>query len=200
MKTRTIWIYWDAGLENSPKLIRACVKSWRLRNPGWTIRTIDKRTVSDWVSMEDIESRHPKLTIQAYSDILRWRLLSKHGGVWADATLYCVKPLDSWLMSEMTPRGFFVFRSPEPYLYHSWFIAGNPLNTIVREMDAELNRFFLNYKGFRHYWDMRGVWRIYRLIERLAGRYNHEIWRSHIFRRYFKAAPYFFQNYLLSFP
>lgn len=43
---------------------------------------------------------------------------------------------------------------------------------------------------------MRGLWRIYLFLERRLGCWNHEFWRSAPVRRYLKAAPYFFQNYL----
>ena len=193
---RTIWMYWNRGLKQAPDLVHICVESWHKRNPEWNFCVLDDTTLHDWLDMTDVRARNPRLTIQAYSDILRWRLLAQYGGVWADATLYCAKPLDSWLASNVTPDGFFVFRSPEAHLYHSWFLVGHPGNPVVKIMKAELDRFFIFYDGYRHYWDIRGVWRFYRLIERFAGRYNHQIWRSHFFRKYLKATPYFFQNYL----
>lgn len=190
-------MYWDRGLKNAPDLVRICVESWQRQNPDWTVRVLDEATVPNFVGMTDVRDRNPRLTIQAYSDILRWRLLAQHGGVWADSTLYCAVPLDTWLASHMTPKGFFAFRSPEAFLYHSWFLAGNPDNPIVKAMNLEIDRFFVVYGGYRHYWELRGIWRIYRLLERWAGKYNQEIWRSHFFRKYLKAAPYFFVMYLM---
>lgn len=189
-------MYWNSGLDQAPDLVKICVESWLRRNPNWTLRFLDDATVHSWVDMTDVRKRNPRLTIQAYADILRWRLLAQYGGVWADATLYCVRALDSWLEKNLSGGGFFAFRSPEVHLYHSWFLAGFPDNPIVKAMTAELDRFFVSYSGYRHYWELRGIWRLYRLIERLAGQRNQEIWRSHIFRKYLKATPYFFQNYL----
>lgn len=147
--------------------------------------------------MQDVRRRNPRITIQAFSDVLRWRLLARYGGIWADSTLYCAKPLEKWLSLNVTPNGFFCFRSPEAFLYHSWFLVGHPSSPIVRAMNYELERFFITYGGYRHYWELRGIWRLYRLLEQWAGRYNQEIWRSHFFRKYLKAAPYFFVMYLM---
>ena len=37
------------------------------------------------------------ITFQSRSDIIRLALLNRYGGVWADSTMLCLEPLDSWL-------------------------------------------------------------------------------------------------------
>lgn len=195
--THKIWMYWHNGVNNAPPLARICIESWRRRNPGYTVFVLDDDSLPEWVDMQDVRRHNPRITIQAFSDVLRWRLLARYGGIWADSTLYCVKPLEKWLSLNVTPNGFFCFRSPEAFLYHSWFLVGHPASPIVQAMNDELERFFITYGGYRHYWELRGIWRLYRLLERLAGRHNQEIWRSYFFRKYLKAAPYFFVMYLM---
>ena len=195
--TKNIWIYWDRGLDHAPDLVRICVDSWRRSNPSWIVRVLNDSTVSKWVSMEDVRRQNPYLTIQAYADALRWRLIDSHGGIWVDATLYCVKPLDDWINRALNDSSLFVFRCPELYLFHSWFIANSGQSSIVKGMHQEMDAFLLKYGGFRHYWDLRGIWRIYHFLEQRSGGINYWLWRSWIFRRHLKAAPYFFQNYLL---
>ncbi len=194
--TKVIWMYWDRGLEKAPELVRVCIESWRRRNPGWRVQVLDEKTQQDWVDMSDVRRRNPKLTVQAFSDILRWRLLAQYGGVWADATLYCNRALDDWLLKHTNDNGFFAFRSPAVFLYHSWFLAGRPSNALVKEMNWELDRYFVTYGGYQHYWDMRAVWRVYHLLEKRAKHLNYWLWRSVMFRRFLKASPYFFSNYL----
>ena len=147
--------------------------------------------------MQDVRDRNPRIAIQTFSDVLRWRLLARHGGVWADATTYCCKPLDSWLPSCVSDNGFFCFKSPEHFLYHSWFLLGDPLNPTVKAMNSEMERFFISFGGCFSYWELRGVWRIFRLIETNAGRHNQELWRSWFFRRFLKVSPYFIVMYLM---
>lgn len=149
--------------------------------------------------MRDVRELNPKITIQAFADVLRWRLLSMYGGVWADATLYCNRPLSDWLALELRESPIFVFRSGEVALFHSWFIAAGSESLLVSAMAKAMNEFVCQYGGFRHYFELRGLWRIYKLIEWNVGRGNYFIWRSWLFRRVLKAAPYFFQNYLLGF-
>jgi hypothetical protein len=104
--------------------------------------------------------------------------------------------LDNWLWENLAPEGFFAFRTPEVPLYFSWLLAGGPANPIVLGMNCEIDRFLLRYGGFRHYMELRGVWRVYAFLERRLGSWNREFWRSGVMRRVFKAAPYFYQNYL----
>jgi len=189
-------MYWDRGLNQAPDLVRICVESWERRNPGWTVRVLDEKTLPHWVDMIDVRKRNPRLTIQAYADILRWRLLAAYGGVWADATLYCCKPLDTWLSNSVAPKGFFAFRSPQSYLYHSWFLAGDQGNPVVAAMNEELDRYFIEFGGYRYYWELRGIWRICHFIEQRIGKFNYELWRNYFFRKFLKATPYFLQNYL----
>jgi hypothetical protein len=54
-------------------------------------------------------------------------LLRRHGGVWADATCYCLQPLAEWLPSKLAPAGFFAFDRPAPdRMLASWFLAAQP--------------------------------------------------------------------------
>ena len=198
MKTlRTIWMYWHSGLANAPPLARICIESWQRRNPGWTVQVLDDASLGEWIDMQDVRDRNPRITTQVFSDVLRWRLLALYGGVWADASLYCNRPLDDWLPSSVSRDGLFCFRSREHFLYHSWFLAGDPSNPTVKAMNAELERFFIAFGGYIYYWNLRGLWRVFHFIERKAGRHNQEIWRSWFFRRFLRATPYFIVMYLM---
>ncbi|WP_233844355.1 capsular polysaccharide synthesis protein [Cereibacter sphaeroides] len=192
-------MYWHSGVDNAPPLARLCIESWQRRNLGWTVRVLDDVTLAEWVDMHDVLDRNPRITIQAFADVLRWRLLARHGGVWADATLYCNRPLDDWLPEELEKSPIFVFRSNETFLLHSWFIAALDNSQLVPAMVDQMTDFTCRFGGFRHYFELRGLWRIYHLIETRAGRGNYFIWRSWPFRRFLKASPYFFQNYLLGY-
>ena len=65
------------------------------------------------------------------ADLARLDLLARHGGVWADATCFCVRPLDDWLLPCL-PSGFFAFDRPGPdRLLSTWFLAAQPGNALV---------------------------------------------------------------------
>lgn len=194
---RRIFFYWKTGIESAPQLVKICIESWQLRNPGWDIVILDDSNVHAWVDMTKVQERNPRLNVIAYSEVLRWKLLALHGGIWADATLFCCKPLDLWPLANLLKDEFFAFRSCEPHLYNSWFLVGQPSCSIVKAMDKEMDRFFIYYGGYRDYWELKGVWRFYHFLETHLGGANQEFWRSALVRRFLKATPYFYVMYLM---
>ncbi|WP_171172888.1 capsular polysaccharide synthesis protein [Ruegeria sp. HKCCA5929] len=134
---RKIWIYWDSGEENAPELVRDCIASWRTQNPGWDIRVLNSETAAQAVEMPHDPV---KLPVQSYADLLRLRLLRQHGGVWVDATTYCLAPLDTWL-PVVAQRGFFAFTwtKNDAWLIWpgvrrtltNWFLASEPAGRFI---------------------------------------------------------------------
>ena len=121
---RIIWMYWDSGEAGMPFVVRRCVDSWRRHNPGWELRVLDAQTMSDHVDMSDFPKI--KLAQRFYANLLRLRLLGRHGGVWADATVYCHRPLDDWLDLHMM-SGFFALKNPSrDRILSSWFLVSQP--------------------------------------------------------------------------
>ena len=106
---KVIWSLWLQGLEEAPDLVRACLASWTNRNPGWVHHLLTRDTLPLFLP----EARNEgsllarDLPPAALSDVVRVGLLSRFGGVWVDATCYCLHPLDDWLAEAMR-AGFFV--------------------------------------------------------------------------------------------
>lgn len=125
---KTLWMYWAQGEAAAPPVVRHCVASWRRLNPDWDVRVLDAETVSDLVDLSDVPDVLPR---RYTANMLRLRLLKQHGGVWADATVLCHRPLDDWLpLHAMT--GFFVFSDPGPDRWlTSWFIAATPGHSLT---------------------------------------------------------------------
>lgn len=125
---RIIWIFWAQGEQAAPHIVKACMASWKARNPGWDVRILDARNIGDFTSVGDLPAG---ISYSHFADIARVRLLVEHGGVWADATTYCVKPLEHWLIPLMQ-GGFFAFHRPHPdRMIASWFLASEPGGAIA---------------------------------------------------------------------
>lgn len=130
---RTIWMWWEQGYDAAPEVVLASHASWRRLNPTWRLRALDRNTLGQWLPQDAVKrifgvsKEH-----EAISDELRIELLYQHGGVWADATTVCAKPLDDWLPSHLT-SGFFAFDRPGgDRLVASWFLAAARENYIVK--------------------------------------------------------------------
>jgi hypothetical protein len=144
---RVVWILWLQGWESAPEVPQACLTSWKLRNPGWDVRPLDRKSLDSYVDLEEIGTLPP----EALSDYARVHLLNRYGGVWVDATVFCMRPLDSWLD---TRSGFFAFEKPgadRPLA--SWFLAAEPGNAAVAVW-SELADQYWEGRSKRHlyYW------------------------------------------------
>ena len=147
---KNIFMLWQQGWDAAPKMVQACAESWRTHNPDWTLHLLDERTLPEmapsWSSF-----RHPANGRPAQSNIARLTLLKAHGGVWADATLLCTRPLDDWLpQSEL-----FMFARPRPYRYVDiWFIAAAAKSPALSGWHEMVRQYWSHFARPHHYYWM----------------------------------------------
>lgn len=85
-----IWIFWYTGFETAPPIVKKCVSITQSLTEADVI-LLDKNNLEEYFVFEGrIKElfKEGKISIQAFSDILRCQLLSRHGGFWFDATLF----------------------------------------------------------------------------------------------------------------
>jgi hypothetical protein len=106
----TVWMYWDSW-PNAPAVIQHCVASWVIMNPTWRVKMISDHTIMSYLPIGWTRAKWDNITVPAHKgDILRLVLLQRWGGVWADATLFCLLPLDGWIFTAIGARNdFFAF-------------------------------------------------------------------------------------------
>ena len=131
---RTIWLFWKQGEAAAPHVVRQCIASWRRHNPGWEVRVLDARAANAQADISDVPAFLPP---RCHANMLRLRLLRRHGGVWADATTYCHRPLDEWLPLAAS-SGFFAFAHPGPGRWvDSWFLAAEPGHLLIAAWEEQ---------------------------------------------------------------
>ncbi|QWD04658.1 hypothetical protein G6720_04155 [Polynucleobacter paneuropaeus] len=141
---KNIYLYWGQGWDNVPPVIKYCKDSWAFHNPSWNLILLDDNNVTLFGDLTKYP-KYPKISRQAFSDILRLNLLSKCGGVWADATMLCTQSLDNWIDEALQPCGFWMFhgrdlgRGPA-----SWFMASTPHSFISDEWLKACDTFWSN--------------------------------------------------------
>ncbi len=127
---RILWSLWLQGWDHAPDIVRACALSWRRLNPDWDVRYLDETHLQQLLP-PDVAAVARRVSNVTASDLLRLELLRRHGGVWADATAYCLTPLDRWL-DDSAPAGFFAFDRPGPdRMLSNWFLACVPDSPII---------------------------------------------------------------------
>lgn len=144
--------------------------------------------------MQEFTSRND-IGLQAISDILRLKLLANHGGVWADATLFCTAPLENWL-PKYFQDDFFAFESIKPDRWMtSWFLVGKPESKILQSWLRAMQDYWSNTQFKKTtYWKKQCVRRITSLRRRSI--LSNDVWFSSVFSRFLKVYPYPISMYL----
>lgn len=132
---KQLFIFWDQGFENAPIVVKKCVLTWKKHNPTWNIILLDNSNLSQYIDLKLELPNNVSISKASLSDVIRICLLEKYGGLWVDATTYCVKPLDDWLSQYIT-SGFFAFyvlNEAQYELISSWFLYGDKDNYIIQK-------------------------------------------------------------------
>jgi FkbM family methyltransferase len=145
MLPKVVWMLWLQGWHEAPEIVRACRRSWEALNPGWIVAPLSERRLlsGPLCGSEFIEAVSGKgLQPEALSDCIRIELLKRYGGVWADATTYCLKPLEDWLPENMQ-ADFFAFANPGPdRMISSWFLVATMRSRIVSIWSEAVERYW----------------------------------------------------------
>ena len=135
---RRLWLYWHQGWDNAPELARNCLANWRRRNPAWQVDALSWQTLGDFVRIPGLYGTELSLPLPALSDIIRVYLLSRYGGVWADASTWCARPLDEWIDGVLSASGFFAYAAPAPDRpISTWFLAAARGHYITEALKAD---------------------------------------------------------------
>lgn len=123
---RVVWLLWLQGWEHAPPIVHAVARTWQHHNPTWDVVLLDKHSLE---RLTPGYAMPAKAAAAAQSDLARLRLLHTHGGVWADATMACLRPLDDLIAASN------VDTFPGAWMYHgrdagrgpaSWFMVARP--------------------------------------------------------------------------
>jgi len=185
---KKIWFLWLQGLDDAPLVVKKCYESWVRLNPDWEVVFFDEHNIADHVEL-------PRWEIPKYvaSELLRINLLAKHGGVWVDATCFCVRPLDEWLPQYMD-TGFFAFEKPGPdRMISSWFLAAYKDNYIAQAFQQKINAFWHKNKGLKLIEETQWPY-----LHRKINKHNTNLWFNPVFIKILKVHPYFWFHYLFA--
>ena len=155
---RTVWLLWLAGWDSAPWVVREVAASYERHNPGWNIVRLDNLTLRDYVEIDYIDK--PNIDKPAKADILRIALLAEHGGVWADATVLCYAPLDSWIHGALIPQDFWMYHARDggkgP---SSWFMAATKGSHLMQSWKAAVDKYWGARDWAHDYFWMDGLFK-----------------------------------------
>lgn len=94
-----IWIFWWQGYGIAPLLVKKCIDS-AIKNAGThQVILITKENWKNYADIPDyIMEKVEKgiITLTHFSDILRMSLISEHGGLWLDATIFVSRKIPEY--------------------------------------------------------------------------------------------------------
>ena len=170
----------------------------RRHHADWKIHLLDANTASDWLEPIPVpEENWKQLPLAHRSDVIRTQLLLRHGGVWADPTLWFADSIDEWLSKRMD-SGLFLFHRPgRDRLISNWFIAAEAGNPLLARFYEELCRYWRENEfetiGFTQ---RRAVNVLSRVLHRNL--LLPQIWFSKPMIGLFHHAPYMVYHYLFA--
>ena len=158
---KIIWLLWFDGWEALKNEIIVGVRaSWEFYNPGWRVVLIDNLTIPSFVDIPYLW--RADIFLPAKSDIVRLSLLAKYGGVWADASMLCLAPLDDWLPQAARPGGYFGYhqgpndsQNPGPC---SWYLVAEHGSLIAQMWKNRTDKFWTepydpDYQAAKGHWE-----------------------------------------------
>jgi len=142
---RIIWIMWWQGIDEAPDLVKQCYASWKKYNSNWKIIFLDENNLAEYLNLRDIiDINRQDITIQKIANLVRMNLLARYGGVWADSTCFCCRPLDDWI-DGYSSSGFFAFEpSAKDRVMSNWFLASDKKCYLTKRFCEEHNLFWKN--------------------------------------------------------
>jgi hypothetical protein len=161
---KNIYILWFQGFKNAPGLVKKCLSSWKKYNPDWNIIKLNNNNLSNYINFDEVykNTKDKHIPFAARSDMIRIYLLKTYGGVWADSTTFCKRPLNDWL-EENIKEGFFGFTFKEE-IHHknikrrlsSWFLYSDIDNYITSHWLERVKLYWINHNKFHHYYWFHG--------------------------------------------
>lgn len=149
---KNIWFFWHSGYANMHPYTQRNVRAWhrRFTKQGWTVRIVDRQSDSKNNIAELLDVSDRKLFPRAFadesltgpyarqhtSDLVRWPLLLRYGGVYADVGMMQIGDLDTlWNDTIANPQSRYEVLSYMPsgqdhYSLCNYFLAALPNNAL----------------------------------------------------------------------
>lgn len=119
-----VFVYWGQGFEEAPPVVRRCLARTRTLVPEDKLIVLDDGNLQDWIEIPSVIAVARTKSYAAYSDYVRFALLSRYGGIWLDATCYCMEDPSIHFQQLIGDGGFFAFDKKKlTGVISSWFLA-----------------------------------------------------------------------------
>lgn len=118
---RNIFVFWYDGFEKAPAFIIENIKLMQFFFPDYKLFKLDKNNYKEFAQLDSnliCLFEKGNISIQTFSDILRFYLLGKYGGFWIDATIRFFQREE--LMERLEKNGFYSLNCEFPLKHITW--------------------------------------------------------------------------------
>ncbi|RYF64067.1 MAG: mannosyltransferase, partial [Comamonadaceae bacterium] len=135
-----VWSYWTG--DTPPLVVQRCMERWAALNPRFSIRVLDDSSLHTYVPALPAGLAEQSPTRRA--DWLRLELLSRHGGIWLDASTILTQSLDWVLALQRASHSDFIgyyldlyTADPARPVLENWFMAAPPGSPFIVDLQRE---------------------------------------------------------------
>lgn len=159
---KNVFVFWWDGFETAPFIVKKCLERTKQVFPDGKIITISKQNFKKYTTidkhiLDGFETG--KISIQTFSDILRFNLLKNHGGLWVDATIYFLKEYPIFDMLEEKSYESFSFKDTSKFLtyngtecsWSSYLQAARKGSVLIETMDFIFQQYYFKYDDYGIY-------------------------------------------------
>jgi len=149
---KIIWTFWDAP--NPSSLVDICFMQIKALLPDYQFNIITKQNVSDFIS--DAPQPRNDISFINFTDWVRLKLLSTHGGIWMDASVLLTEDIN-WVYEILKNNtsnffGFYAdaFITDMNYpLVETWFFLSSKKNNFTVDWFKEFDKCYRS----QHPWE-----------------------------------------------
>ena len=193
---KKIWLFWNTPLEEAPNIVKFCLKViTKLCGDDYEINMLSLNNYKTFVDDSRITKlmENPDIAVNYKSDLIRFYLLYKYGGIYLDSSIILLKSLNWIYLDNYINKDFIIYYNTnhttniEKPIFESGFIAAKPQieftklvteklievlnqNNLENELTKLKNDKTVNYQNFGHHGIYHIIYYIYTYII-----YKHQI-------------------------
>ncbi|MBI6925132.1 hypothetical protein JET66_10725 [Pseudomonas putida] len=169
-----IFSYWAQGLDQAPAIVKACYRQMHKHHKADDIVYLDDSNFRYYVDIPDaiLNAVHHNKTF--FSDVLRFYLLEKYGGVWMDSTCYLTSPIDLSAQT-INSENITAFRRANKNRISVWYFAASRQSWVIKLIRETLTEYWQNFDYVIDYFMLH---HIFEILYFLDAEFRRE-WDSH---------------------
>lgn len=197
---KIIWTFWHTEKE-IPYVIKKCIQTWYRHCPDYDIHIVTPSNIYSYISIDEFDVsklKHAQMK-QKLADYIRINLLTKHGGIWLDASTIVTQSLDWVNAFKKDFVAFFMESYTTDYdfpLIENGFFACSPNSLFVTLWRDEFMRSNL-FNNIEDY--LKNVFENKSIMQNLKSRYDYlsmHVAAQYVFRVYFPGGRKQWQTYI----